>query len=475
MGPFRCPSCDHFIGRERVSRGGSLRHPGRPMPFKGFVACRCLLCHVVVHRHRAFFRTGTVTGIGTGNDSKKQRPCVESLDGEKVRGYEEKVDRNMTQHKHDISIIPQFTPAGGRHHLIMSLMKCMIIGLPIIFSGCISIQGPSSGDMKRELLNSYLVKAAKRFYPEGAPRDTSRIYPRLHGQNLAPIEDELNDIASGLRKAHKAKFGTISAYAMPKMKEQVSSQIEVISEQPIAANTDQNGRITIDVRVLQSIFRGAVLETFQRDHPSIKLHPTLEHRFDRTYDPGTVTADQVAAIEQLLELVEKIEKMPSHYSAIGDMFDVFSNDKRLGQQPWFELEEIEMSSLSLQARHGGAVSFLLAHEQAHLVLDHHSRWNHLVGDEKTRCDARRSFEAEADAYALLLLSPQTTAGGAGMVFFEAPGWDTFSNMVGFRNFLIFGYNLSGFNESEGKTCKYETNQVRFQRLEKLNKFIQETH
>jgi hypothetical protein len=365
-------------------------------------------------------------------------------------------------------------------------IRYMIIVIPILSSGCcISIQGQSSEGMKHELMDSYLFKSAKRFYPEGAPKDPARISPNLNGQQLIPIQEELITIASALRKTHEKKFAALTAYRMPQMKKKVDSRIEVISKQSTAANTDENGRITIDVRVLQSIFRGAVLETYLENRQSTSredLPPTPKYGFEDAYDPKTATADQVAAIEQLLRLVEEIEKMPGH-SIIGDFAGAMRDDGF--ESSWFKMANLKSSSLGLQTKYAGAIMFLLAHEQGHLVLDHHARWNSLKRDPTAMgsgydanklCDVRRSFEAEADAYALLLLSPYLTERGVGMLpslgglgLFD----DMLRNSVGFRNFFIYGYNLSGFNENKGQACVYETNRARLQRLEGLNKSLQD--
>jgi hypothetical protein len=327
--------------------------------------------------------------------------------------------------------------------------------------------------MKKKLQQSYLVLSAKRFYPgEAVPADPALLSEELIGDNLRPIQKELSDFAAMLRKLHEAKRENIEKYGL-KLTPKLSSKVSIVNSSSIAANTKRDGLVTVDVRVLQSIFRGAVLEMYRAsgDHSPTDSFVHTSEKFDESFNPSEATAEQRKAIESLLETVHQIDQIRGQ-TMMGDLFGALGDDNLDG--PWFQITDIAMKSNNLQTRYVGAVLFLLAHEQGHLALNHFNRRDALEkegaisqqADKDSRlCQGLRQLEQEADVYALLLLSPHTSSPVEAAI---ADSFDEFRNIVGFRNFLNYGYNLSGFADGEHTACRYETNRTRYETLDRLN-------
>jgi hypothetical protein len=97
----------------------------------------------------------------------------------------------------------------------------IILGLILMsfFSSACYVKGQSTGQMQRTLMDSYLVKSVKRFYPDGVPNDPAEVYPKLQGDRLRPIEEELRGLAAALGETHKPKLSAITAHFGSKVKE----------------------------------------------------------------------------------------------------------------------------------------------------------------------------------------------------------------------------------------------------------------
>ena len=241
-------------------------------------------------------------------------------------------------------------------------------------------------------------------------------------------------------------------------------------------NVSSQGEISLDARVLQAIFRGALLENRRLggdDGFSVFLRPGLNasQKFDVTYVPSAQTEEQRAAIAELLRLIEDVKATPGH-GVVGDIFAVWSEDD-FTEAPWFRMTDFALRSQDLQLRYLGASLFLLAHEFGHLALRHHDRLKSIQeaipegsrGEESDYCSTRRDIEHEADLYALLLLSPY------GQSDSPPPFLDFFGigqNLTGYRNFFQYGYDLGGFTQTSGEDCSYPTNKDRYDLVDEVN-------
>ena len=360
---------------------------------------------------------------------------------------------------------------------------------------CISIQmeGQSSFEMKRSLEDSYLLKSMDRFYPDGVPQDLSQVYPHLGHDEEKAMKEELDGLITALHRAHEEKYPFINAVipeltkslskqflgsaTIAALLKQFSSNLKLTNHNSITAFTNREGHITLDIRVLQALFRGALLENF-RENPENPMNPLgltfgsfmmSSKEFDPTFEPSNATKEQREAIMHLYQTVQTIKETEGNF-LVGDMMDAFSDNSKSN---WGIMASISQRANILQAQYLGAVLFLLAHEHGHLALNHYSRLQDLKSqsfeDERKFQDSfclwRGYFEMEADVYALLILSPYT---GKKAVFPMMDLQGVGQHRTGYRNFFQYGYSLSGFEETPGEICSYPTKQQRYNFVEELN-------
>lgn len=356
-------------------------------------------------------------------------------------------------------------------------------------AGCISISGTSSRQLKAEYLAASAVVNVKRLY--GTETLTFPLQRRrLDDPELAALQKELTQIAHHLATAHKE----FSAYIL----EAFGSATVGGGLDPIAYVTQHDvpsafspkvGVIEVDVLVLDSLFRGALLdanETTSKSTPDFR--PVTEERQRK----------ELNAVNTLLKNVRAVELIPGR-TGVGDMIsgirdmiksdvhDVFKEKDDEDPSTWNVntlLEKaVELQEFELLYR--GALRFLLAHEIGHTVLNHHA----LLEQLKTAdyCPARRELEYEADAYAVVLLGYRLRqelkargaqgVGGdysldhrawwrrpteqeelAGLAFFER--W--YAGLTGYQNFFEYTYKLAGFGGSEKvPSCEYPSPAERY--------------
>ena len=353
------------------------------------------------------------------------------------------------------------------------------VALGLLLASCIEIKGTPSGPMKEVILGSYLVKSLERFYPDGVPADINEDYPVLSSVQLKAINSELEDVLSVIEKTHVKKYEILDALFVSDLANAPRSKLKVENLGRPTVKTSSDGVIFLDARVLQAIFRGALLENRRLGADrglSGFLSPWLNspQGFDATYVPSAQTEEQRAAIAELVQLVEDVRTTPGH-GVIGDLFAVWGEDD-FTEAPFFRMTDFARRSQDLQNLYLGASLFLLAHEYGHLALRHHDRLKSLKeefpeedrGDESVYCSERRSIEHEADLYGLVLLSPYSQIGSS-PPFLDFLGIG--QNLTGYRNFFQYGYDLGGFTHTSGEDCRYPTNKERYVLVEEVNRAL----
>jgi hypothetical protein len=241
------------------------------------------------------------------------------------------------------------------------------------------------------------------------------------------------------------------------------AKINLVNQTLPRAYSSEDGVITIDVEVIQALFRGALLEGLREEKGIDLLAPTTVKPFSTQYDPALATEEQKFAIREFLSAISDLEKL-LHHSEWPRLFDRPDSTKK------HEVLRSAYKVLTLELRYWGALSFLLAHEYGHLALNHHSHLDYLINRYASVkrslgspfCRAAGHFEDEADIYSMLLLSllsdpklmtlaPSQAELPLRMVDFA----------TGYRNFFVYGYPLIGFTAQVEQTCQYKTNKDRF--------------
>ena len=359
---------------------------------------------------------------------------------------------------------------------VSSLFASVKVGLLLLIvttlsSGCISFSGKSSGSWKRDLQKSYLYKSANRYYPNGVPEDPGA-FPTLGAKQISEIQNEVAQLNKALNDVHGKYFTEISNSFPGGVRKTFKSQIEIRNSGKATARSEENGRILIDAKVAQALFRGAVVDSYEK--------PGFWGSFDREHDSAASKSTNAAtilekkALGKLLKDVESIRNLRGR-TLIGDLFGGLDS-------PWFEATEIGVRSQEIQFGYIGTVFFLLAHERGHLALAHHQKlaqqlnglsFQELGPEQQTNyCRMRQEFEREADLYASILLATFESKSGAVIM----PGFFGIEKLAGFEAFFHYSYSYSGFSDfASGDDCAYPSVEERFQACKQMNETIVESH
>lgn len=332
-----------------------------------------------------------------------------------------------------------------------------VAGLFAALWGCVTVEGSSTGDLKEQLTSSYLYRSVKRFYPEGAPADPATVYPTLDGQQLREIESELQAMSSLLVQRHQERRAVLEFVLKRPVAAASAPRFVVERTLRPTAFSSQEGRITVDVRVLQAVFRGALLSAGGATDDSFGTNAASADGF-KVVDPEQQTQRQRELIQAAVELTREIDRIPAK-TMLGDVAGMLGRDSL--DAPWFRMSELTLRSQRLQWTYAGAALFLMAHEMGHLALGHHAMLARLQSetadagrtDNSAYCQQRRDLEHEADAYALVLLTRGLgdTAAAAALPI-DMFGLDA---ITGFDSFFRYGYPLAGFDGGGGQ-CAYPT-------------------
>ena len=344
----------------------------------------------------------------------------------------------------------------------------------LALSACVTVEGESSGQMKDRLTESYLYKSVKRFYPDGVPSDPATVYPQLNKRQMQAIEQELQQFSDALAQQHLTRRQRMETALHEPVQPTIQVRFKVErTGNPTVYSPDQ-GQVVIDIRVLQAVFRGALLSSLgERRGAGPLTLPSDDAR--QVMAPDLQTERQRQAIQKAVDFAQQVDDTRGR-SAVGDIFSILSDDDKL-DSPWFRMADVSMQSQSLQITYLGAVLFLVAHEVGHTALNHHQRHAALLErtkasertDDSAFCGARRRYELEADAYALLLLSPYLDQSVGSPLMASMLGLD---RMAGYDNYFRYGYPLTGFATDTG--CSYPSSADRWDALDVLEQQLQES-
>ncbi|MCS6297539.1 MAG: hypothetical protein H8K09_14995 [Nitrospira sp.] len=337
-----------------------------------------------------------------------------------------------------------------------NLLRCLAISISVYSSFGCTVTGQSSREMKSEILNSYLVKSLNRFYSDDAAINNSLISTNLSSKQIREIEREMKTFYGAVQET-ALKKRSILAQFMRKDPQLPTATLSIDKENELPrVETSRRLETTFSPRVLQGLFRGAILQGIKEGN---QFFDGGDSRPFTSYDPRETTDDQKKGLKALLDDVKKVKETPGHFLIV-DIWLAFSDERE--DSDWSNLVDNKMSSLRLEARYAGALLFILAHEYAHIILDHFAELDdlttkHPLVDGRPSpelCQSSNRFEYEADLIGLLLLSPYTQE--ASSPLFAVPIADDF---VGYRNFFEYSYPLVGFGSA---LCQYPSNRERFE-------------
>lgn len=333
----------------------------------------------------------------------------------------------------------------------------------LALSGCITTTGTSSSAMRKNFLNSYFVKNLEVFYPEGSATSATDPIPNLDKTREKVLGSQVSQLAVAVAKLHEnrklllAKTLGVEAFAKP------TGQVSLVNNSIPIADTTFDNRARFSYMFLQALFRGAMLEDamISKASPNGRVFYALSDNnvsftFDDNLNPLKATQEQENSIKAIRERVAEVKSMRTH----SVLFDVLS-----GGDSFSDMSDAVFDYNYISMSHSGAMLFLLAHEQGHVVLNHRATLSK-INDPAALCAAKLSMERQADLYALLLLSQE---------FGDTPSVPTMNTgaVTGYRSFFQYSYPLTGFSSS-GDQCSYEPNKVRFEKLAIIDKNLRDS-
>jgi hypothetical protein len=320
--------------------------------------------------------------------------------------------------------------------------------------------------MKKEILNSYLFKAADRFYPNADEISSVDKFPKLNDKQVKEIEQEMASFLKIIQNLHSKEYDHINNIFAGQVRPKASATIRITSRNvPICQVASDNKTIELDVKIAQALFRGALLDYIDNtDHffrdDFLKVSDIKKDDPDR----------EQKIIKTLMKKKAEIEQASTH-TIVGDMADMVSSD-RFDESSWSKLAGVSLSSMSLMNRYQGSALFMIAHEYGHIVLHHRERLRKAREErpkeehtDMSECQLRVRMELEADAYAVVLLTKL-----AGPIRMEIGGID---KITGYENFFRYVYHLGGFPEEEDRQhgCSYPDLNERLRQAESIEEAI----
>lgn len=349
----------------------------------------------------------------------------------------------------------------------MSRISARLPLLSLLFlAACVSVEGQTPKELKRAFLNSNTVESLTAYYPDGVPSDPSA-YRSPTKAGAAKIRSRTAKLSSFLVDLHNKRRPSLERILKRTVEPAQPIRLKILEVNRPVAKVASQSEVQVSFPVMRAVFRGALLENILASPARMSLRNPLtaefdgddqQFTFDESFQPQNATAEQQQALARIAELTEEVRSTKAP-GALGTMASAFSDDEDWDEGPWFKLtdimEELEGSEIS----YAGALLFLLAHEQGHIVLKHQEQLG-------SQCSDQIALENEADEYALVLLSLLT---GDRTV----PEWlipqGRPGAFTGYRNFLQYSYPLSGFKEGG---CAYPSNKARFEHLAAKHRGLQ---
>lgn len=316
---------------------------------------------------------------------------------------------------------------------------------------------------------TFLLGASRLFYPDGVPSDPD-LLPDLTAKQLKEIENLLDSVVTRV-DATRLRHAALLSRAHPELRPVPGKlNITVLNQGKSVAAIEGSGRLFVDVKVVQAIYRSALLSTLIDDvgngwwsFPSIA--PAIDE-FDQKLIEDT-TADmskEQLAFSRFATFSSELEKMSS-LQPLSDMSGFAKGARTVGDGDLLERSmagtfgvlqtrladmAIIERSRALEKSFLGAIAFFAAHELAHLALGHFP--------VTLQCTEAQSREFDADKYSVLLnaianfdslprltLRPDGTASGRSAQALVALS----STVSDHEHFFRHAYGLANFDSALG--------------------------
>jgi hypothetical protein len=298
-----------------------------------------------------------------------------------------------------------------------------------LLAGCVTaqIEGTSSADMKRQMESSFLFAGAELFYPAGLPADPASL-PDLGPAEIAQLQRQLSATLDSLRRTH-ALIGPVLGRQLERpIPLEAAVRVAVVDTGRPVARIAPDGEISLDVKVVQAMFRAALVSTFETE---ILLPRVAAGETDVMANIGNAEGQRVA-VREMLALKAQVEHLEGRSILREAWVSVRSEEGSSDysvMQTAFERSNVAERSYRTQQ------IFLLGHELGHAVLGHLE-----PGVAEHGCDTLGRAEEEADLYAAFALAISTPADAVQDLF----GLFGRSLAEGLKDMFGHTYEFAGF-------------------------------
>lgn len=291
---------------------------------------------------------------------------------------------------------------------------------------------------------TFLLKSSRIFYPNGIPQDPS-VLPQLTAAQIKEIERLLERVIERVSLTQRRHAPLLARTFSGLDITRGIVGITILSQGQAIAATEKSGRMYVDGKVVQAIYRSALLAVLVDDETVGAGKDREQLAFARFSEFN----NKLGGMSSFLPLSDingfaKSAKRNEGGGLLDNMmFGAFGIlETRLNDMALME------QSRALEEAFLGAIEFLAAHETAHLVLGHFP----LTGV----CADARTREFDADQYAVLVNAmaqfdsvskitlDRVDSGG-----FSASGAAARSLMFRpeqyYRQFFRHAYGLAGFD------------------------------
>ncbi|CAM4111834.1 ImmA/IrrE family metallo-endopeptidase [Pseudoalteromonas byunsanensis] len=339
------------------------------------------------------------------------------------------------------------------------LLYAVILALPAVMTGCSTSQLASFAvdeaintaaafGRKLSVQKSFLTTSTLIFYPNGVPNDINTL-PVLREESLKLIQENLNIQAELLIETINQEASFVSELLGKEVFLANEPVFEIKNSNKAVAYVGSSNIITVDVKVLQGIYRGVVINTVA----------SLGDRCDLSDDVCQLEALKmvISASESYREQtsVKAIHKGSSLLSFLSASPSNMNELQRLlEEQMATSLSRLGKETMSVESarRYDDAILFLIAHELGHIVLNHYER--------KEQGESQYELELEADRFSAVVstlvrnkdVKPRSRA----LTMIDGVGYqssfggpmcrvDYNHTSKGYSDFLEFGFVLAGFD------------------------------
>ena len=323
--------------------------------------------------------------------------------------------------------------------------------------------------------NNFLALSTSTFYPDGVPNSVETL-PTLNAEQLALIEIDAQrqvNLLLPVLERHINLIALVFKRTSDVLKDQ---QVSVMNADTNTIQMSPTGTIKIDVKVIQSIYRGVLVETMSRTVDEISDDP----------DKIMSAENQKNALRRLFLIRERylaltpIPTIGTVKNALDAWRETHGTWEQVAESTFTKsLGDVESALLTKETSdlYDDAMAFIISHELAHRSLRHYARLEN--------GESAMELELEADRFgAMLVVLARNRNVKPNIGYPVAPPWaegthsGMFQNGVcvtdinykpkGHTSFFKFGYQLAGFDTITEKGKTHPEKSVRLQASEEVS-------